>query len=345
MDLKLPLPPMEALTADKLPIGGNWAYEPKWDGFRCIAYRDGDHIELQSKALQPLERYFPEVVANLAAVDAPQFVLDGEIVVPIGDGFSFDWLQQRIHPAASRVKRLAQEYPALLIVFDLLAGVDGAGLLYLPQRERRTRLDTFAAETLRGANGIVLSPSTTELDQAERWLGAIGSEAMVDGVIAKRTDLPYRSGDRTGMKKVKLLRTVDCVIGGFRYAEKGGAIGSLLLGLYEDGVMHHVGFTSALKADERMSLLDTLEPLIEEPGFTGRAPGGPSRWSTERTGEWKPLKPILVVEVTYDHFTGGRFRHGTNLKRWRTDKRPDQCTMDQINASSMSGAARILRRD
>ena len=333
---------MEALTADKLPAADNWAYEPKWDGFRCIAYRDGDHVELQSKELKPLERYFPEVAANLAAVDAPQFVLDGEIVVPIGDSFSFDWLQQRIHPAASRVKKLAQEYPALLIVFDLLAGVDGVSLMELPQRERRSKLDEFATHTLRGAKGIAVSPSTTTLAEAERWLGAIGSEGMVDGVMAKRTDFNYRSGDRSGMKKVKLLRTVDCVIGGFRYAETGGGIGSLLLGLYEDGVLHHVGFTSGLKAEERIALRDVLEPLIEKPGFTGRAPGGPSRWSTERSGQWKPLKPILVVEVTYDHFTGGRFRHGTNLKRWRTDKSPESCTMDQLNEVS-TGGAKLLR--
>ncbi len=332
---------MEAVNTDALPEGSQWAYEPKWDGFRCLAFRDGDAIQLQSKSLQPLERYFPEVVANLQKLDATPFVLDGELVVPVGDSFSFDWLQQRIHPAASRVKKLSAEYPAVFIVFDLLVGTDGKKLTDLIQSERRAALEAFAATYFQGVDGIRLSPITTDVEEAKRWLGWVGSEGMVDGVIAKRADFNYRSGDRTGMKKIKLLRTVDCVVGGFRYAEKDHVIGSLLLGLYQDGVLHHVGFTSGLKADERVSLLAKLEPLVEPPGFTGRAPGGPSRWSTERSGDWQPLRTELVVEVTYDHFTGGRFRHGTNLHRWRTDKSPEQCTMDQIQEGS-PGAMRML---
>jgi ATP-dependent DNA ligase len=342
MDLTPPYPPMEALRTDKLPAGDTWQYEPKWDGFRCLAFRDGDRIDLQSKSSQPLERYFPELVAKLRAIEASQFVLDSEIVVRVGDGFSFDQLQQRIHPAASRVKKLSTDFPATMIVFDLLADADGRSLTDLPLSERLTRLDTFATRYLSGIEGIVASPSTPDIRQAQTWLGAIGSEGMVDGVIAKRLDLPYQSGERTGMCKVKLIRTADCVIGGFRYADKVHAVGSLLLGLYEDGLLHHVGFTSGLKSQERVDLLAKLEPLIEPPGFTGRAPGGPSRWSTERSMEWQPLRTELVVEVSFDHFTGGRFRHGTSIVRWRTDKSPAQCTMDQIKDGSAGGAV-LLR--
>jgi len=343
MELKPPYPPMEANTADKLPSGAQWAYEPKWDGFRCLAFREGTDVDLQSKSSQPLARYFPEVVANVLAIDAPQFVLDGELVIPIGDTFSFDWLLQRIHPAASRVKKLAAEYPAIYVVFDLLVDADGVDLTSLPQSERRRRLEEFAASKLAGVDGISLSPITADVDAAQSWLGAIGKEGMCDGVVAKRVDLPYMSGDRSGMRKVKLLRTADCVVGGFRYAEKGGGVGSLLLGLYDDdGLLHHVGFTSGIKANEKAELQEKLEPMIEEPGFTGKAPGGPSRWSTERSGEWKPLRTELVVEVSYDHFTGGRFRHGTMILRWRPDKSPKQCTMDQIK-SGAEGGAKLLR--
>jgi ATP-dependent DNA ligase len=338
MDLKPPYPPMEALRTDKLPTGDRWQYEPKWDGFRCLAFRDGDRVELQSKSSQPLERYFPELVDRLKQVEASQFVLDSEIVVRVGDGFSFDQLQQRIHPAASRVKKLSTEFPATMIVFDLLADVDGQILTHLPLAERLSRLEAFATRYLIGIEGIAVSPSTMDIQQAQTWLGAIGSEGMVDGVIAKRLDLPYQSGERTGMCKVKLIRTADCVIGGFRYADKVHAVGSLLLGLYQDGLLHHIGFTSGLKADERVELLSKLTPLIEPPGFTGRAPGGPSRWSTERSMEWQPLRPELVVEVSYDHFTGGRFRHGTSIVRWRPDKSPADCTMDQIGDGAAGGA-------
>jgi ATP-dependent DNA ligase len=342
MKLQTTYAPMEATLADELPVGEQWAYEPKWDGFRCLAFRDGDQVDMQSKSSQPLARYFPEVVKNLLAIEAPQFVLDGELVIPVGESFSFDWLLQRIHPAASRIKKLSTEYPAVFVVFDILAGADGKSLTSLTQRERRVELEKFAAEHFDGAHGIALSPVTKDLAQAKEWLGAIGKEGMCDGVVAKRVDLPYMSGDRSGMRKVKLQRTADCVIGGFRYAEKGGGVGSLLLGLYDDdGLLNHIGFTSGIKAAEKKALLDILEPLIEAPGFTGKAPGGPSRWSTERSMEWKPLKPQLVVEVSYDHFTGGRFRHGTQILRWRPDKAPEQCTMDQIK--SAEGGARLLQ--
>ena len=287
LPLREPYPPMEAETADALPKGRGWLYEPKWDGFRSLVFRDGDSVRIQSKAGKPLERYFPDLVESVRGVAARRFVLDGEIVIPVDGRLSFDELLLRVHPAESRVRMLAEAHPARLMVFDLL--VD------------------------------------------ERWLAG-GGDGDLDGVVAKRLDLPYRSGERDGMIKVKRRKTADCVVGGFRYASRGKVVGSLLLGLYDrEGLLHHVGFTSSIPARLRPALTDKLERLIEPPGFTGRAPGGPSRWSTERSTEWVPLRPVLVVEVEYDHVSGGRFRHGTRFLRWRPDKRPEQCTLDQIH--------------
>jgi ATP-dependent DNA ligase len=256
-------------------------------------------------------------------------VLDGEIVVPSDGAFSFDALLQRIHPAASRIERLARETPALLIVFDLLAEADGHALTDLPLRERRQRVERFAARFLRASKRIRLSPATTKLSDAKGWLERVG--ATLDGIIAKRRDLAYRSGERTGMLKIKNYRSADCVVGGFRYNEGQKVVGSLLLGLYDaNGLLHHVGFTSNIKREDKPALTAKLEKLIAPPGFTGNAPGGPSRWSTKRSTEWQPLRPKLVVEVCYDHFSGERFRHGTRLLRWRPDKAPAQCTLDQV---------------
>ena len=326
-----PFPPMEALSVDQIPTGNEWQYEPKWDGFRCLVFREGDSVELQSKAGQPLTRYFPELVDAVRAVKADQFVLDGEIVVPANGAFSFDALLQRVHPAASRVRRLAGETPSLLIVFDLLAGPDGESLVNRPLQERRQAVEAFARKYLRGNARLRLSPATTRLADAKGWLKRVG--ATLDGIIAKRRDLEYRSGDRTGMQKIKNYRSADCVVGGFRYNEGKPVVGSLLLGLYDDGgLLHHVGFTSTIKREDKPALTKQLESLIAPPGFTGNAPGGPSRWSTKRSGEWQPLQPKLVVEVCYDHFTGERFRHGTKLMRWRPDKAPCQCTMEQVKA-------------
>jgi ATP-dependent DNA ligase len=238
-------------------------------------------------------------------------------------------LLQRIHPAQSRVKRLATETPALMIVFDLLAGADGKPLTQLPLRERRPRLEAFARNYLKGNKTIRLSPATTELTLAKSWLDSVGG--TLDGIIAKRCELDYRPGDRTAMRKIKNYRSADCVVGGFRYNEGKPVVGSLLLGLYDDdGLLHHVGFTSSIPRQEKPALTAKLEKLIAPPGFTGNAPGGPSRWSTERSSEWQPLKPKLVVEVGFDHFAGDRFRHGTKLLRWRPDKTPRQCTMEQL---------------
>ncbi len=325
-----PLPPMEALSVDKVPHGSEWQYEPKWDGFRCLVFRDGDRVDLQSKAGQPLGRYFPELVEAVSAVKAQAFVLDGEIVVPEGETFSFDALLQRIHPTESRIKRLARETPAMLILFDLLADADGADLTDLALAERRSRLEQFARAYLEGHARLRLSPATTEAAHAKTWLDRVG--ATLDGIIAKRRDAPYRSGERTGMQKIKNYRSADCVVGGFRYNQGKDVVGSLLLGLYDEaGLLHHVGFTSTIKSAEKPALTRRLEAMIAPPGFAGQTPGGPSRWASERSTEWQPLRPELVVEVSYDHFAGGRFRHGTRLLRWRPDKAPRQCTMEQIS--------------
>jgi ATP-dependent DNA ligase len=327
--LRPPFPPMEALSVDEIPTGPEWQYEPKWDGFRCLVFRDGGTVTLQSKSGKPLTRYFPDVVEAVAALPAKSFVLDGEIVVPEGRVFSFDALLQRIHPAASRVQKLATETPALLILFDLLQDADGAVLVDQPLTVRRQRLDAFAGEYLTKDDRIRLSPATVKLGDANKWLKRVG--ATLDGIIAKRRDLPYRAGDRTGMQKIKNYRSADCVVGGFRYNEGKPVAGSLLLGLYDnEGKLNHVGFTSSIANDDKPALTKKLEKLIAPPGFTGNAPGGPSRWSTKRSAEWQPLKPKLVVEVCYDHFTGERFRHGTRLLRWRPDKAPKQCTLDQV---------------
>ena len=320
---------MEALLVSEIPSGEQWEYEPKWDGFRCLAYRDGKTIDLQSKSGQPLSRYFPEIVEALLKLKASKFVLDGELVIPVKDGLSFDDLLQRIHPAASRVARLSQETPAHLIVFDLLVDDAGKALHEQPLSKRRVKLETFAKKYIGKNSSIELSPKTKNIAIARKWLSTTGLK--LDGVIAKRLDLPYRSGERDGMQKVKRMRTADCVVGGFRYASKGKVVGSLLLGLYDDeGLLHHIGYTSSFNEAEKKELTQKLEPLIAAPGFTGNRPGGPSRWSTKRTEEWQPLKTKLVAEVQFDHFTGGRFRHGTRFLRWRPDKKPKQCTFEQV---------------
>jgi len=319
---------MEALSVDAVPAGPEWQYEPKWDGFRCLVFRDGDTVTLQSKSGKQLTRYFPDVVDAVRTLGARRFVLDGEIVVPDGKVFSFDALLQRIHPAASRIKTLSESTPALLIVFDLLADTDGV-LTGDVLPSRRKRLEAFARKHFKKTMRVRLSPSTTKLSEAKQWLSRVG--ATLDGIIAKRRDVPYSSGDRHGMQKIKNYRSADCVVGGFRYNEGKPVVGSLLLGLYDDaGKLNHVGFTSSIAEKDKPALTKKLEALIAPPGFTGNAPGGPSRWSTARSAEWQPLKPKLVVEVCYDHFSGDRFRHGTRLVRFRPDKSAKQCTMEQV---------------
>jgi ATP-dependent DNA ligase len=329
LPLRMPFAPMEALSVDEIPVGAEWQYEPKWDGFRTLAFRDGNKVELQSKSGRSMTRYFPEVVEALRALAPKKFVLDGEIAVPSGRGFSFDALLQRVHPALSRVRKLAVETPAIFIAFDLLVDADGRDLTGEMLSERRKVLEKFFDRYCRNSESIRLSPATTRFADAKGWLKRVG--ATLDGVIAKRRDFVYRSGDRTSMQKIKNYRSADCVVGGFRTNANSPLVGSLLLGLYDtDGLLHHVGFTSSIKREDKPALTKKLKALIAPPGFTGNAPGGPSRWSTERSGEWQPLKPKLVVEVVYDHFSGDRFRHGTKLLRWRPDKSPRQCTLDQV---------------
>ena len=331
MTLPIPLDyePMEAKLVPALPNGSDWLYEPKFDGFRCLAFNDDGSIDLRSKSGQPFNRYFPEVAAALEKLRAKRFVLDGELVVPEGAALSFDQLLMRIHPAKSRVEKLSREHPALFLVFDLLVDDKGRSLVARPLRERRAALEAFVERYATGDSLVKIAPQTADCESAREWLHSLG--AGLDGIMAKRADIPYQTGERTGMQKFKRMRTAECVVGGFRYGAKERLVGSLLLGLYDDeGLLNHVGFTSNIKAEEKPALTKKLEKLIEEPGFTGNRPGGPSRWSTERSGEWEPLATKLVAEVQYDHFSGGRFRHGTRFLRWRPEKSPELCTLRQV---------------
>jgi ATP-dependent DNA ligase len=324
-----PYPPAEAKPVAEIPSGNGWLYEPKWDGFRCLAFRRDKKVLLQSKAGQPLHRYFPELVEALAKLPQLRFVLDGEIVICVEKQISFDNLLMRIHPAASRIRKLSSETPATYLCFDLLVDGEGQALNQRPLSERRRALENFFSQISRDGT-VRLSPASPDRSQAEEWMQERGKLGL-DGIVAKRLDEPYHSGERIGMVKIKRIRAADTVVGGFRYAEKGGGIGSLLLGLYDrEGLLDHVGFTSSFNSEQRRELAKIVEPLIGGPGFTGHAPGGPSRWSTKRSTEWQPLKPKLVAEVRYDHFSGGRFRHGTKFLRWRPEKKTQDCTFDQL---------------
>jgi ATP-dependent DNA ligase len=353
LPIQPPYPPAEAKSVKDLPHESGWLYEPKWDGFRCVAFRNGQEVVLQSKAGQPLERYFPEIVAALRELPARKFVLDGELVIRSGAGLDFDALLQRIHPAASRVKRLSQETPATYMIFDLLVDAKGKAFTARPLSARKMALQEFAAQNLKAVrNGssrkshskkdssafssrIILSPASSDLATAEKWMRE-GAAHGWDGVVAKLLNCEYTSGERTGMVKIKRIRTADCVLGGFRWARKGGEVGSLLLGLYNHrGELDHIGFSSSFNREERKKLKPILKPLIVEDkskgGFTGKAPGGPSRWTKDdRDTEWTALKPKLVGEFQYDHFSGHRFRHGTKFLRWRPEKKPAQCTIEQV---------------
>jgi ATP-dependent DNA ligase len=318
------LAPMEAKLVANLPEDSGWQFEPKWDGFRALVFRDGDEVEILSKSGKSLARYFPEIVALIVGIAQKRFVLDGELILPIGDVLSFDALQARLHPAESRITKLSIETPAQLMLFDCLRDGD-VDLLGQALMERRSALEAFHRR--HGGPSLLLSPCG-DLAAAQAWLAQSGG--ALDGVVAKPLSGPYRPGERA-MLKVKQHRTADCVVGGFRRAKDGDGVASLLLGLYDEaGRLNHVGFTSGIAATDRGALAATLSPLIEAPGFTGKAPGGPSRWNNGAESEWQPLRAELVVEVLYDQVTGARFRHGTRLLRWRPDKAPAQCTMDQL---------------
>jgi ATP-dependent DNA ligase len=322
-------PPMEAKLVDALPEEVGWQYEPKWDGFRCLGFRNDDTVELRAKSGKSLARFFPEVVEALAALPVKRFAVDGELAIPVEDSLSFDALQMRLHPAESRIRKLSQQTPAVFVLFDCLVDRENRNMMAESLLQRREALEQFYL-SLKDPGLLRLSPYTRTRSEAQRWLNHAGG--ALDGVVAKRIEQPYIAGERA-MLKVKRMRTADCVVGGFRYESNGNEVGSLLLGLYnEEGKLDHVGFTSSIPKAERKALTKRLEKLVGPPGFTGDAPGGPSRWSTERSTQWEPLKPKLVVEVQYDHVSGDRFRHGTKLLRWRPDKAPKQCTFEQLEA-------------
>ncbi|RUZ24414.1 MULTISPECIES: ATP-dependent DNA ligase [unclassified Mesorhizobium] len=326
--LPLDTSPMEARLADAIPRDGNrWQYEPKWDGFRCLAFKSDDTVDLRAKSGKPLGRYFPEITEILRALERGHFVIDGEIVIEVDGELSFEALQMRLHPAQSRIRKLSSQTPASLILFDMLARPGGEVITGKPLVERRRAIEDFVTSS--NSPDLRLSKCTYDAATAARWLNGAG-HASTDGIVAKVLDEHYLCGERA-MVKVKPRRTADCVVGGFRYLADSREVGSLLLGLYnDDGKLDHVGFTSTIARTDRGALTRRLEALRSEPGFTGKAPGGPSRWSTERSGQWEPLEPELVVEVRFDHVTGNRFRHGTKLLRWRPDKAPRQCTFEQI---------------
>ena len=316
--------PMEAQSASALPQDSGWWFEPKWDGFRCLAFREGDALVLQAKSGKPLNRFFPDVVDRLSTLPAPRFALDGELLIGKAGAWSFEALQMRLHPAQSRILRLAAETPATYALFDMLLTPEGIDLRSAPLAERLAALRAFHRRFADGQ--LTLTPGTSDRAKAQAWLDG----GDLEGVIAKRLDGPYREGERA-MIKVKRQRTADCVVGGFRYGKDSQLVGSLLLGLYDaEDLLNHVGFTSGLSTVDKPGLTRRLEALKGAPGFTGDAPGGPSRWSDERSSQWTPLRPELVVEVSFDHVSGGRFRHGTRLLRFRPDKTPSQCKMEQI---------------
>ena len=315
---------MEALLVEELPEGAEWRFEPKWDGFRCVAVKSGGKVELWSRSGKPLGRYFPEIESLIAGV-SDDVVLDGELIIETSDGLSFDALSQRLHPAASRVQKLAAETPARFMAFDLLRK-GKEDLSAEPLAERRTTLEKLITKAAKPQ--LLLSPQTADRELACDWLDRSGG--ALDGVVAKRADQPYRAGERA-MLKVKRHRTADCVVGGYRAEARGDGVASLLLGLFgDDGLLHHVGFCSGFRAAERRTWAKELKPLEGGAGFTGNRPDKTSRWSRGRESNWVPLAPELVVEVRYDQVTAGRFRHGTRLLRRRPDKRPDQCGCEQL---------------
>jgi len=334
-----PVSPMLAKLVRELPIAGGLLYEPKWDGFRCIVFRDGDEIELGSRNERPLTRYFPELLEPLRAALPDRAVVDGEIVIAGEHGLDFDLLSLRIHPAASRIEKLAVETPASFVAFDLLAD-DGHDLRDLPFTDRRARLERALAKA---SPPVYLTPATTDPDVAAEWFDRFEG-AGLDGVVAKPLDGPYREGERV-MMKVKHQRTADCVVAGFRRHKDGEGVGSLLLGLYDDdGALHHVGVASSFAAPLRKQLAIEIEPYrtdaadghpwaawADAAADGTRMPGGPSRWNAGKDLSWEPLRIELVAEVAYEHLQGDRFRHTARFVRWRPDRKPASCTYAQLD--------------
>ena len=314
LPLSPPVLPQLARSAKELPEGDEWCYEPKWDGFRTIVFRDGDDVRLQSRNGRPMNRYFPDVVEQVKKLPAKRVVLDGEMVVTVDDVQEFDLLSQRIHPAASRVEKLSKETPADFVAFDLL-GENDDELLELSYSERRKRLEALIKKP------VQLTPVTTDRGEATKWLEGTG-----EGVIAKQSDAPYRPGERTGMVKIKRVRTADTVVVAFRFGKEEGTVGSLILGMYDDGELHVVGHTSSFRAKQKRELLEFLEPYRTHE----RGSGEPSRWKSDEELVWEGLRPELVCEIGFDHITGQRIRHGAKFLRWRTDKEPKECLISQL---------------
>ena len=315
LPLSAPIKPQLARSARDLPDGEGWRYEPKWDGFRTIAFRDGGDVHLQSRNGKPMNRYFPEVVEQVLELPGERLVIDGEMIVVVDGIQEFDLLSQRIHPAASRVERLRQETPAAFVAFDLLAEEDEV-LMDLPYDERRERLAAVVEKP------VELTPMTPDREAAGTWL-----TGQSEGVIAKRADAAYLPGERTGMAKIKRVRTADAVVQAFRFGKEPNTVGSLILGMYDDaGALHVVGHTSSFKAQQKRDLVEKLEPYrTHEQGA-----GEPSRWKSDEELVWEGLRPELVVEVTFDHITGNRIRHGAKFQRWRDDKAPEECLISQL---------------
>jgi len=346
-----PVKPMLAKLSRELPTGDDLVYEPKWDGFRCIVFRDGDEVELGSRNERPLTRYFPELVDALKRELPPRIVLDGEIVIPGPNGLDFDALQLRMHPAESRVRKLAAEIPASYVAFDLLA-VGDESCLDLPFADRRRCLEQALAEA---KPPVHLTPATTDPAKAAEWFEQFEG-AGLDGVIAKSTSLTYQP-DKRVMAKVKHERTADCVVAGFRWHKDGEGVGSLLLGLYDDGgTLHHVGVATSFSAARRRELVDELAPLrdgaveghpwqewAEAQAHEGkRLPGAGNRWNAGKDMSWEPLRIERVAEVGYDGMQGDRFRHATKLVRWRPDREPRSCTYDQLERPVPEELARVF---
>jgi len=319
-----PIKPMLAKLSAEIPSGEGWLYEPKWDGFRAIVFREGDELTIGSRNSKPLERYFPEVVPALLDCLPQRAVVDGEIVIAGEKGLDFDALLLRIHPAASRVKMLSESMPSTFVAFDLIAEGDH-DLRSLPFEHRRAKLEASVGSS----KDVFLTPQTSDLLTAKGWFTEFEG-AGLDGIVAKLAASSYLPGERA-MVKVKHLRTVDCVVAGYRLAKDALGVGSLLLGLYVSGVLHYVGHTSSFTQKQKRELLPELQAIEGEGGFgMGRTPGGPSRWAAADEKQWVPLKPILVCEVSFDHLQGERFRHGATFLRWRPDRSPKDCTFAQL---------------